>query len=293
VAKHNALICGTVAALTLVVTGCGRMANTAPVTPASAAKAGTVVVQGVARKFGFNIQRYQNVIAKRAHITHLPRQGALRGSVDLRSLCTPIADQGQLGSCTAFAMGKGMREMIANKNGEDKTPVSPMFLYYEERVLEDSVDYDSGATMADGMQVLTDTGVAKEATCPYNIANFTDKPSAAAYAEAGAMKIHDATNIQGLEDTKTALNNGQSVAIGFRVYDSFRKIGKDGMMPVPKPGEQVLGGHAVLVVGYDDAKKVLIVRNSWGAKWGDAGYFYMPYEVASSAQVMDSWTASK
>ncbi|MDB5096775.1 MAG: cysteine protease [Cyanobacteria bacterium RYN_339] len=292
-AKHNALVFGAVALVTLAATGCGRTALTAPATSAHNVSPATVAIQGVARKFGFNIKRYETVIAKRAHITHLSRTAPLRGAVDLRSLCTPIADQGQLGSCTAFAMGKGMREMIANKNGEDKTPVSPMFLYYEERVLEDSIDYDSGATMADGMQVLTDTGVAKEASCPYDIAHFTDKPSAAAYAEAGAMKIHDSTNISGLEDTKTAVNNGQSVAIGFRVYDSFRKIGKDGMMPVPKPGEGVLGGHAVLVVGYDDAKKVLIVRNSWGAKWGDAGYFYMPYEVAGSAQVMDSWTASK
>jgi C1A family cysteine protease len=190
-------------------------------------------------------------------------------------------------------MGKGMREFIENKAGRAFVPVSAQFLYYEERVLEDSVDYDSGATMADGMQVLTDTGVASEASCPYDIEHFTDKPSAAAYAEAGNLKIHDATNISGLEDIKTAVNNGNTAAIGFRVYDSFRKIGKDGMMPVPKPGEQVLGGHAVLVVGYDDAKKVVIVRNSWGEKWGDHGYFYMPYEVAGSAQVMDAWTASK
>jgi C1A family cysteine protease len=292
VAKHNALVVGTLAALTLVASGCGRTALTAA--PSSTGvKPATVTVQGVARKFGFNINRYQNVVAKRAHIQHLSHTAPLRGAVDLRSLCTPIADQGQLGSCTAFAMGKGLREMIAKKNGENLAPVSPMFLYYEERVLEDSIDYDSGATMEDGMKVLTDTGVAKEATCPYDIAHFTDKPSAAAYAEAGEMKIHDATNIQGLEDTKTALNNGQAVAFGFRVYDSFRKIGKDGMMPVPKPGEGVLGGHAVLAVGYDDAKKVLIVRNSWGTKWGDQGYFYMPYEVASSSQIMDSWTASK
>ena len=83
-----------------------------------------------------------------------------------------------------------------------------------------------------------------------------------------------------------------AVAIGFQVYQSFMKIGADGVMPMPKPSERVVGGHAVLVVGYDDGKKAVLVRNSWGTKWGDQGYFWMPYAfIADENNADDFWTA--
>jgi C1A family cysteine protease len=100
-----------------------------------------------------------------------------------------------------------------------------------------------------------------------------------------------------LDDVKTALAGGNVVSIGFVVYSSFEDIGSDGVMSMPAKGEQVLGGHAVCVVGYDDQKQSLIVRNSWGAGWADHGYFYMPYKfytgkVGKQANVMEAWTAS-
>ena len=291
-AKNVALNLGVVALLTLAATGCGRTNMAAPVATAMSA-GNTAVIQGVTRKFGYDFAKYENVLAKKAHPQHLVRQGILRSKVDNRNTCSPVADQGHLGSCTAFAMGRGLREQIAIKNGEDKSPLSGLFLYYVERDAQGDTQNDTGATIDEGMRALTNVGIAKESTWAYDITKFALKPSAAAYKEAGDMKIHDATNLATLDDVKTALNAGQTVAFGFRVYDSFRKVGADGMMPVPKPGEKLLGGHAVLAVGYDDEKKVLIVRNSWSAKWGDQGYFYMPYEVAKSSQVHEYWTASK
>jgi C1A family cysteine protease len=190
-------------------------------------------------------------------------------------------------------MGKGLREYLAKKNGERQVPLSALFLYYEERVMMGTVNQDSGATITDGMDVLSHTGIATEETWSYDITQFKIKPPAAAYSSAGEFKVHDATQLESFDDVKTALAKGQPVAFGFRVYDSFRKIGADGVMPVPAAGERLLGGHAVLAVGYDDAKKSLIVRNSWSDKWGDHGYFYMPYAVANSAQARDFWTASK
>jgi len=292
VAKNAALNLGVVALLTLAATGCGRNAMTAPVT-ATMTAANTAVIQGVTRKFGYDYAKFEKVTSKKAHPQHLVRQGILRSAVDNRSSCSPVADQGHLGSCTAFSMGKGLREQIAIKNGEDKSPLSALFLYYQEREDQGDTQNDTGATIDEGMSALTNVGIAKESTWSYDITKFAIKPPAAAYKEAGDFKIHDAKNLADLDDVKTALNAGQTVAFGFRVYDSFRKIGADGMMPVPKPGEKLLGGHAVLAVGYDDAKKVLIVRNSWSASWGDHGYFYMPYEVAKSSQVHEFWTASK
>jgi len=295
VAKNRALSLGAVALLTLVATGCGRgnFAGVAPGVNAQAFKPTEAVIQGVARKFGYDYAKYETVGVKKAHPRHLNRQGILRSQVDNRNTCSPVADQGHLGACTAFSMGKGLMEQIQIKNHGDTAPLSPMFLYYAERDEQGDTQNDTGATIDVGMDVLSNTGICHESSCPYDIAHFTVKPSAAAYAEAGGLKVHDATNLASLDDVKTALNAGQTVSFGFRVYDSFRRIGSDGMMPVPKPGEKVLGGHAVLAVGYDDEKQVLIVRNSWADKWGDKGYFYMPYQVANSAQVHEFWTASK
>jgi C1A family cysteine protease len=291
VAKNVALNLGVVALLTLAATGCGRTTTMAP--DATMTAANTAVIQGVTRKFGYDYAKFENVLAKKAKPQHLVRQGILRSKVDNRLSCSPVADQGHLGSCTAFAMGRGLREQIAIKNGEDKSTLSGLFLYYVERDAQGDTQNDTGATIDGGMEALTEVGIAKESTWAYDITKFAIKPPAAAYTEAAQFKIHDAKNLANLDDVKTALNAGQTVAFGFRVYDSFRKIGADGMMSVPKPGEKLLGGHAVLAVGYDDEKKVLIVRNSWGAKWADNGYFYMPYEVAKSSQVHEYWTASK
>jgi C1A family cysteine protease len=296
VAKNISFNLGIVAILTLAATGCGRsnLASVAPGLSAQAFAGSTAVIQGVERKFGYDLKAAEGVVARKAHPRHLVRQGILRAAVDNRNTCSPVADQGHLGSCTAFAMGRGLREQIEVKNGGDTAPLSGLFLYYAERAASGDVTVDSGSTIDQGMSSLTDTGICHESTDPYDITKFSIKPSAAAYTEAATLKIHDSTNLASLDDVKTALNAGQTVAFGFRVYASFRNIKSDGMMPVPKAGEQLLGGHAILAVGYDDAKQVLIIRNSWSATWGDKGYFYMPYKVASnSAMVHEFWTATK
>lgn len=236
-----------------------------------------------AHAFGYNIARAR---AERQIRFHLPVFGALPPSVDLRQYCPPIEDQGQLGSCTAFA-GSGYREFMEIKDGQQLTPLSQLFLYYNERVAEGTVDQDSGATIQECMTSLANIGMAPLADDPYDISKFTQKPPAQAYSDAGAFKIHGFTMLGNLQDTKAALAQGHPVDIGFTVYQSFENIGSDGMMPVPQANESILGGHSVDVVGYDDARQVLIVRNSWGSSWGDQGYFYMPYAFYTSDNVSE------
>ena len=80
---------------------------------------------------------------------------------------------------------------------------------------------------------------------------------------------------------------------GFTVYESFESdaVAQTGNMPMPNSAEQVIGGHAVLAVGYDNEDRVFIVRNSWGEGWGDAGYFYMPYAYLLDDNLADDlWT---
>ncbi|MGE5708080.1 MAG: C1 family peptidase [Bacteroidota bacterium] len=251
---------------------------------------------GHRRTFSFNLERAKAQEAARPFTVRTTR-AALPAMVDLRSTCSPVGDQGDIGSCTAWSMARGLREFMMNKNHDTYTQLSPLYFYYKERVIENTINEDSGATMTDGMTVLTDTGCAPEKDWPYITSKFTVKPSAQADTNAPQFKIKKAIPINGqtpdatLIQIKEQIAKGNAVVFGFEVFKSFmgQGVARTGIMPMPKPGEQSVGGHAVMVVGYDDAKKMLIMRNSWGTGWGDKGYFYMPY--ANMSHCEDIWTA--
>ncbi len=227
--------------------------------------------------------------------------GAIPPSVDMRNLCSPVRDQGQLGSCTGFALGAGMREFLEIKSGKPSPMVvlSPLFIYYQERKLEHHVNEDSGATIRDGMKVLAKIGVCPEADDPYDITKFTKQPSRRAVTDAKQFLIaayHRITTLIGLKQT---LAQGSAAVLGIVVYESFEapKTASSGHVPMPKPGEQVLGGHAVFCAGYQDDTQYegggyLIVKNSWGTGFGDKGYVYLPYAYVQPKLMTDIWTAS-
>ena len=137
-------------------------------------------------------------------------------------------------------------------------------------------------------------GVCPETTWPYDISKFTQKPPAAAYKEALKNKI---TSYQRLTNSlnilKGCLGEGYPFVYGFTVYESFmtQEVANTGIMPMPAAAEKVAGGHAVMAVGYDDAKQAFLVRNSWGKGWGIKGYFWMPYAYITNSNLCDDfWT---
>lgn len=274
----------------LLAFGCGVNSNQLTVDKNATVMRGASDGNGTYRTFSFDYKRAEQQEAARTYPVVRTRTD-LPTSVDLREKCSPVGDQGKLGSCTAWAMGRGLREFMEIKNGEQYTQLAPLYFYYKERELRGTISEDSGATITDGMTVLKSDGICPEIDWPYDITKFAVAPSADAEKDAAAFKVASTVPLRGIAQIKTELANGNSVAFGFRVFKSF--MGKDvastGIMPMPQTGEQILGGHAVLMVGYDDAKKVFIVRNSWGTKWGDKGYFYMPYDNMKYS--MDFWTA--
>ena len=215
-------------------------------------------------------------------------------AVDLRSQCPPVYDQGQLGSCTANALA-GAYEFDRKKQKKKDFMPSRLFIYYNERVIEHSVSSDAGAQIRDGIKTLNKQGVCPEKEWPYNISKFAEKPLPVCYTDAKKNEIQsyqrlDNTNLTTL---KSCISEGFPFVFGFTVYESFMSatVAKNGKMPMPKTGESVDGGHAVMAVGYDDAKSVMIVRNSWNTTWGDKGYFYMPYAYITSNNLCDDfWT---
>lgn len=222
--------------------------------------------------------------------------GELPKKVDLRSDMSPIVDQGALGSCTANAIASGLREYLLVSSQEKWTALSRLFLYWHERKLEGHVDEDSGAYIRDGMKVLQKIGVCPEEDYPYNIADFRDTPDPKAERDAANYKINDYHRITDLYALKAALAEQSPVVIGLMLYESFQtpETAQTGKIPAPKKKrERVLGGHAMLAVGYVDRGQSghVIVRNSWGEDWGDQGYCYIPYKMFQDPDsVMDMWT---
>lgn len=216
-------------------------------------------------------------------------------SVDLRPHCSPIVDQGQLGSCTANAIASGLGEYLQNVAGQGLTSLSRLDLYWWERFIEGTVNQDSGAEIRDGMKVFNQLGIAPESDYPYDVTTFTNEPSPQAIMDGVSFKISEYNRVQDLTALKTTLAEGLPVVTGIQVYESFQSnaVAQTGMVPMPNPdNEQLLGGHAVLAVGYDDLKQQVIMRNSWGTSWGDQGYFYLPYTYFTDPKgyVIDMWT---
>merc|ERR1719226_198219 len=150
---------------------------------------------------------------------------------------------------------------------------------------------DSGAYIRDGIKSVNQQGVCSESLWPYAEAKFTVKPSDACYADALRYKCLEYARVkQTLNDMKACLSEGFPFLFGFTVYSSFYDMTETGQMSMPQSGDSIIGGHAVLCVGYDDERQVFIVRNSWGEGWADNGYFYMPYAYLSDPSLAsDMW----
>jgi C1A family cysteine protease len=227
--------------------------------------------------------------------------------VDLRKECVfpPAYDQGELGSCTANAIGFAYQyDEIIQCNTTCFMP-SRLFIYYNERAMEGTVNEDAGAEIRDGIKSINSLGVCSESIWDYNTSRFTIKPSKECYEEGTKCKSLAYSRVdQDINSLKTVLHNKRPIVFGFTVYDSFESedVSKTGMMPVPDvKKEHCCGGHAVICVGYDDNKEfksgskgAFIVRNSWGSSWGDNGYFYMPYSIMTDNDMSsDFWVINQ
>ena len=220
--------------------------------------------------------------------------GPLPQSVDLRSACPPVFDQGDLGSCTANA-GVAARMML----GGIPVMLSRLFLYYRERELEGTTGEDSGATMRSICAALRKYGVCRSALWPYDVSRYAERPDLAAdfdalgYRIAAYRTFDSASGPDEVQQMRQYLaSQKQPVLAGVYVYSSFESAAaaQTGVIPLPDVRTQtLLGGHALLFVGYDDAKQWFIFRNSWGAAWGDGGYGYMPYAYVLGGFAYDFW----
>jgi len=248
----------------------------------------------IKRKYGWLKQKKD----KRDFVLSKPRMARsdLPDMVDLRSLnfFPPIFDQGTLGSCSAQAWSAAFKYALA-KEGDTSTFIpSRLFIYYCTRVIEDTVNEDSGAILRDGAKTLAKDGACDETEWEYNIRKFAIKPDDNCYEHALTHQALSYWSVQqDLKSLQACLAGGFPIVLGITVFESLEseEVAKSGILNMPKRGEKRLGGHAILMVGYDNDTKRFIMRNSWGEKWGDKGYFTIPFDyVLNPRLASDFWT---
>jgi C1A family cysteine protease len=219
-------------------------------------------------------------------------------SVDLRPFCPSVYDQKNLGSCTANAIASAYEFEHMKQNLGAFMP-SRLFIYYNERVMENSVNSDDGAMIRDGMKSIgtgeKGMGVCSENLWPYDVAKFTNKPTDVCYKEALSNQAIEYNHVKQTPlQLKACLADGFPFVFGFTVYSNFMDIGSDGIMPRPKGS--IEGGHAVKAVGYlkIQGRGYYIIKNSWGIEWGAKGYFFMPEDYMHDSGLCDDfWTIRK
>lgn len=232
---------------------------------------------------------------QRDHLFTVPAAtlSRLPSKVDLREKCPPVYDQGPLGSCTAQAIAAAYQFELGDAGKPDMMP-SRLFIYYNERVMLGTVDTDSGAMIRDGFRSVAKQGACPESMWTYTVNRFTWQPSTECYETGEQHRLRRYARVQrSPRQFKGCLAHGRPFVFGFAVYDSFEsaEVARTGEAPMPAMGEELLGGHAVLAVGYDDASQRFLCRNSWGATWGMDGYFTLPYAyLTDHGLASDFWT---
>jgi C1A family cysteine protease len=220
---------------------------------------------------------------------------ALPKKVDLREHCSTVENQTTLGSCTANAAA-GALEYLEIKDGvaSDKFEnFSRLFIYYNTREIQNTINVDSGGSLRDTMKAVSDCGACDELLWGYDVTKFAVKPPEECYTDAYNHRITEYSRLETLPDMLQCLADGFPFVFGFMVYPDFGgpEVAKTGILQLPKPDQPCQGGHAVCAVGYDMDAKTVLVRNSWGEGWGQGGYFTMPFDyISNPALAQDFWT---
>jgi C1A family cysteine protease len=231
-----------------------------------------------------------------------------------------VESQGVLNSCTAHAV-IGLVEYLVRWQLRQALDLSRMFLYAATRRLL-GWSGDPGAYIRTTIQAMAVFGVPPEEFWPYEPSLLDASPDAFLFSYAASFKALtymrlDSNQMSGggaavgaggqarsaaanqprgtLRLLEQALADGYPVAFGFPVYSCIRD--NRPSIPVPSFDDRLLGGHAVLAVGYDRTKFKgeggVLIRNSWGEQWGNRGYGWLPYAYVTRGLACDFWTIFK
>ncbi len=214
-------------------------------------------------------------------------------AVDLRPWYPPIMDQGDLGTCVENGGTGALRWHIRKMAGKSDDPLSRLYAYFRVRELEGTIDEDAGGEIRNFIKIVKKFGIPHEVDWPYDVAKFKQSPPSG---------LEDRTQLFGslqyervpvtAHDLKAALAGGFPVVIGITLFDSFESdaVEKTGLVPMPEPNEEEVGGHCMCAVGYGQKPGTFTVANSWSWDWGDKGFCFIPEAyLGSSKYGSDYW----
>lgn len=219
--------------------------------------------------------------------------------IDMREDLPPAWDQGMIGSCVGHAVAGMVSYLMKRQNRNVFTaPPSRYFIYYNARKLQGWEDEDTGCYIRDAFKTLRSEGVCSEKDWEHNPRQVTWPPTPPCYkdAEGEQSLVYGRVKNQIHDMMLTILENRFPIVGGITVYESFEssEVAATGMVPLPRPTERVLGGHAILIVGYDLQKKRYLVRNSWGEGWGQAGHCWIPFSYIENTNLADDfWVVTR
>ena len=221
----------------------------------------------------------------------------LPSKVSLRDKMPPIVDQGDIGSCTGHAISTTlMYNRMFTKEKPEFRP-SRLFIYYNERMYEKSINEDAGAEIRTGIKTINKEGFCDEKYWPYIENKFKKKPTQKAYSNAKKYRAIEYYRLDNsnINELKTCLASGFPFVFGFSVFLSMEEAESNkGIIPMPRTNDKMDGGHAVVCSGYNDETKLFEIHNSWGTECGDNGYYYLPYDYMTTTDLSDDfWTIRK
>lgn len=231
----------------------------------------------------------------RDHGYRVSKPRSLPGAVDLRRRMPPVYDQGALGSCVAHAVGASMAMHLRGRRGFKTWRPARLFVYYNARAMEGTTSIDAGAQIRNGVKCAAKLGCPPERLWPYDAADpgvFSKRPPKVAYEQALPRVVSSYERVpRNLYAMQQCLAEGLPFVFGFMVFAQAMspEAASNGLILPPEAPERPLGGHAALAVGYSDAAGRFLVRNSWGARWGQRGYFTMPYRYLLDENLSDDF----
>jgi len=202
-----------------------------------------------------------------------------------------------LESCTANAVAAALQYLRRRETLVPDFVPSRMFIYYTTRAARGLARCDTGSSIRDALKCVARLGVCAETLWPYEMPRFELAPPPRCFRAAAphrGIRYQRLARDARLAAVRTCLASGHPVLFGMVVYSSFETaaVARSGVAPLPTQRDHHLGrGHSVLAVGYDDGARRLLVRNSWGSRWGQGGYFLLPYAYLTAPHLADDfWT---
>lgn len=214
---------------------------------------------------------------------------SLKQTIDLREWDSSIESQGSVGSCVGNAIANAYELMVRQLYPDKFIELSRLFVYYNSRIFDNSVEDDIGTYIRDGLKSAFRYGMCSEQLWPYLEDNFNKQPTPECYVDASQRVVTRYETLYTLRDMLEVLNDNRPVVIGMNIYEGFMEMNpKTSVLKIPREYTKLIGSHAVVVLGYDLSKQLFLAKNSFGKDWGDNGYFWIPFEYVRT-DVFEKW----